>query len=413
MSGMIAVYSQDESISIQPYLYQGTMSLQHRGQQGFGLAIGEDVQYGNGLLSDATLSSRVGHYGVASVKYAFTQSKKMEPLMPYRAQQGFWAIDGDPFQGMHVLDELLQHNKSYEHVMSENQGAYALISINEHKMIAVRDPLGIKPLVMGRNENIWIIASETCALEALGASDIRDIQPGEVVVIDKNGMQSHTYDKARLYPCLFEYIYIARPDSVMNGISIYEARKKMGELLYKECPTQADIVIGAPDSGLLASLGYANASNIQYEKGLVKNRYIGRTFIDPDSLIRKQSVVIKLNAISSVVKDRDVILVEDSIVRGTTITRIIKILREKGARKVHVRVAAPPVLFEENISIDIPNRESLMCYGKTIEEVRDEIGCDSLYFLSLAGLKKACGGTQFYTQYFDGKSPLKGDLNDI
>lgn len=409
MSGMIAVYSQDESISIQPHLYQGTMSLQHRGQQGFGMAIGEDVQYGNGLLSDVVLSSRTGHYGVASVKYAFTQSKKMEPLMPYRAQQGFWAIDGDPFQGMHVLDELLQRKKSYEEVIDENQGAYALISINNNKMIAVRDPLGIKPLVMGRDDNVWIVASETCALEALGASDIRDIEPGEIIVVDQDGLKSYPYSKAKLYPCLFEYIYIARPDSVMNGVSIYDARKKMGELLFKECPTEADIVVGAPDSGLLASLGYANASGISYEKGLVKNRYIGRTFIDPDSVVRKESVMIKLNAISSVIKGKDVILVEDSIVRGTTIRRLIKILKEKGARKVHVRVAAPPVLFEENISIDIPNRESLMCYGRSVDEVRDEIGCDSLYFLSLDGLKQACGGTTFYTQYFDGNSPLKGE----
>ena len=158
MSGMIAVYSQDESTSIQPFLYQGTMSLQHRGQQGFGMAIGEDVQYGNGLLSDVVLSSRVGHYGVASVKYAFTQEKRMEPLMPYRAQQGFWAIDGDPFQGMHVLDELLQRKKSYEQVLEENQGAYALISINANKLIAVRDPLGIKPLVIGCVDNMWIVA---------------------------------------------------------------------------------------------------------------------------------------------------------------------------------------------------------------------------------------------------------------
>lgn len=410
MSGMIAIYSQDESVSVQKYLYQGTMALQHRGQEGFGMAIGEDVQYGVSLVSDQKISVRTSHYGVASVKYAFTQEKKMEPIMPYRAKQGFWAIDGDPFQGMHVLNELLQSNKSYETVIDENEGAYALISINNSKMIAVRDPLGIKPLVIGRDNNMWIIASETAALDALGASEIRDIEPGEIVIVDQEGLHSYKYSKAKLYPCLFEYIYIARPDSVMNNVSIYEARKKMGELLYKECPTEADIVIGAPDSGLLASLGYANASGIAYEKGLVKNRYIGRTFIDPDSTVRKQSVMIKLNAITSVVKGKDVILVEDSIVRGTTIKRLIQILKEKGANKVHVRVAAPPVLHEENISIDIPHKESLLCYGKSVEEVKEAIGCDSLYFLSLDGLKEACGGGQFYTQYFNGITPLKGDL---
>ena len=407
MSGMLAVFSQDTEENIHPYLYQGIMGLQHRGQQGFGYAIGDDVQYGNGLLSDAVIRARKGNFGIASVKYAFTAEKKVEPLMPYRSQAGFCAIDGEPLQGMKILNDLTLDIKQTNKVIRDNPGAYALISINDDQMVVVRDAWGIKPLVFGHEDNKWYVASESCALVALGVSEIRDVQPGEVIVVNKDGMRSFLYEDSSLHPCLFEYIYIARPDSVMNGMSIYEARKQMGEALYRECPTEADIVIGAPDSGMISALGYAQASKIPYEKGIVKNRYIGRTFIDPDSIVRKQSVTIKLNAIPSVIDGKDVILVDDSIVRGTTIRRTVKILKDNGAKKVHVRVSSPPVLYEENVSIDIPHKEDLMGYGKTVEQIRESIGCDSLYFLSLEGLKEASGGGQFYTQYFNGESPFK------
>ncbi|HZJ86580.1 MAG TPA: amidophosphoribosyltransferase [Erysipelothrix sp.] len=409
MSGMIGVFSQNDQEDIHPFLYQGIMSLQHRGQKGFGYVVNEQAQYGNDLLADAMLRSYKGHVGIAFVKYAFTKEKQNEPMLPKRVNDSFMTYDGSISYFKDSLDDLVK----LHHKMLKHQGAFAFIVVAKDRLIAMRDPWGIKPLVMGRLDDIWIVASETCALESINANEIRDVNPGEMVIIDKFGCTFYQNVYTVMTPCLFEYIYIARPDSTMNGVSIYEARKNMGKQLFKEAPVDADVVIGAPDSGLIAALGYAQAAGIPYEKGIVKNKYIGRTFIEPDPRIRKNNVDVKLAAIPSVVKDKEIILVEDSIVRGTTIQKTIKILKNHGAKKVHVRVSSPPIIFEENTSIDIPNKKDLMSYGKTVEEVRDIIGCDSLYFLSLEGLKKAIGNEHFYTQYFDGESPFKGDENDI
>ena len=409
MSGMIGVFSQDEKDDIHPFLYQGIMSLQHRGQKGFGYVVSGHSQYGDDLLADAVLQNTSGHVGLAFVKYAFTKEKQNEPPQPKRVSNYFMTYDGSISYFKESLDDLVAlHQKMLKH-----QGAFTFIIVSDDKLVAMRDPWGIKPLVMGRLDDIWIVASETCALESIQAEEIRDVNPGEMVIIDKTGCTFYQNVYSVMTPCLFEYIYIARPDSTMNGVSIYEARKNMGKQLFKESPIEADVVIGAPDSGLIAALGYAQAAGIPYEKGIVKNKYIGRTFIEPDPRIRKKNVDVKLAAIPSVVKDKDIVLVEDSIVRGTTIQKTIQILKNHGAKKVHVRVSSPPIIYEENTSIDIPNKKDLMSYGKTVEEVREIIGCDSLYFLSLEGLKEAIGSEHFYTQYFDGISPFKGEKYDI
>lgn len=409
MSGMMAVYSTNHDEDIYPYLYHGIMSLQHRGQEGYGFVVQETAQYGNGLLADAVLNQFKGHQGMAYVKYAFTQVRKEAPLMPQHQLNTFIAYDG-------IIDKSeieLEDPRALHRKLLKHDSAFSLVAMDEDKLIAMRDRHGVKPMVIGSQGNKWFLASESCALESINASNIRDLRPGEMVVIDESGLISYEIHHPTASPCLFEYIYIARPDSTMNEVSVYEARKRMGEILYEECPTEADLVIGAPDSGLIAALGYANKSKLPYEKGIVKNRYIGRTFIDPDSVQRQKSVNIKLAAIPTVVEGKDIILVDDSIVRGTTIRKLIQILRDHGANKVHVRVSSPPILHEENSSLDIPNKEDLMSYGKTTEEVREAIGADSLYFLSLDGLKKAVGKEHYYTQYFDGKSPFLGDENDL
>lgn len=409
MSGMMAVYSTDHNEDIYPYLYHGIMSLQHRGQEGYGFVVQDTAQYGNGLLADAVLNQYKGHQGMAYVKYAFTQLRKQAPLMPQHQFNTFIAYDG-------ILDERsinLDDPRALHQKLLKHDKAFALVAMDQSKLIAMRDRHGVKPMVIGSRGNKWFLASESCALESINASDIRDLKAGEMVVIDESGLISYEIHHPKLSPCLFEYIYIARPDSTMNDISVYEARKRMGEILYQECPTDADLVIGSPDSGLIAALGYANASKIPYEKGIVKNRYIGRTFIDPDSVQRQKSVNIKLSAIPAVVSGKDVILVDDSIVRGTTIRKLIQILRDHGAHKVHVRISSPPILYEENSSLDIPNKEDLMSNGKTVEQVCKAIGADSLYYLSIEGLKKAVGKEHYYTQYFDGKSPFIGEDNDL
>lgn len=409
MSGMIAIYSQNKDEDIAPYLHHGILSLQHRGQEGYGFMVNNKLQSGKGLISDAALELNKGHYGMAYVKYAFTQDKKDEPMMPLCLDNAYFGMDGSIEDKERLFSKLLETDSDYKDIFKDNRGAYAVMLSQENRLIAMRDAWGIKPFTMGNIGTTWFVASESCALEAMGVENIRDINPGEVVVFDDTGMRSILYNKSERHPCLFEYIYIARPDSVMNHISIHEARIKMGETLFEECPTEADLVIGAPDSGLISALGYARASNIPYDKGIVKNRYIGRTFINSSSKIRKKAVNNKLSAIPAVIEGKDIILVEDSIVRGTTIGKLIKILKDHGAKKVHVRVASPPIRYEENYSIDIPHKEDLLAYNKTVEEIREEIGCDSLYYLSLDGLKKACGNHDFYTQYFDGISPFKGE----
>lgn len=409
MSGLMAVYSEDVHDDIHPLLYQGIMSLQHRGQKGFGYVIKETAQYGNGLLNDVMIKSYKGHLGIASVRYAFSEDRKNEPLLPKKMGDYYVAYDGS----YHEYEKDIHDLKVLHHKLEQHKGAFSFVAINHHKMVAMRDVRGIKPLVVGRLDKTWFFASESCALESLNVSDIRDVAPGEMIVIDEAGAHSYHSKNAKLTPCLFEYIYIARPDSRMNGVSIYQARKNMGRRLYEEFPTQADVVMGAPDSGLIAALGYAQASGIPYEKGIVKNRYVGRTFIEQDARFRKASVEIKLAAIPEAVKGKEIILVEDSIVRGTTIKKLIQILRDHGAKKVHVRVASPPVKYEENSSIDVPDKKDLMNYNKTVEEVRAMIGCDSLYYLSLEGLKKSVGTSEFYTQYFDGKNPFEGEGNDL
>ena len=297
------------------------------------------------------------------------------------------------------------------------KGSFALCIMTENMLIGVRDPNGIRPLCIGgfdtpasqalnHQTNPYILASESCAIDSVNGKFIRDVQPGEIVVINKDGLRSIKYAEEKKRTCIFEYVYFARPDSVIDGISVQEARYRMGEVLAEESPVAADIVIGVPDSGLGAAQGYARASGVPYGMGIIKNKYIGRTFIAPTQKERENMVFVKLNAIRSDLEGKRVIVIDDSIVRGTTSRRLVQILRRAGAKEVHFRVSSPPVKFPCYLGIDTPSKNELISSTHELEEIRKEIGADSLAFISLEGMIKAFGADSFCKGCFNGEYPV-------
>ena len=287
------------------------------------------------------------------------------------------------------------------------KGAYALVAMTNDRLIGIRDPYGMKPLCIGKLGENYVLASETCALDTIGAKFVRDVKPGEMVEIVNGELKSiRTKMPEDKKICLFEIIYFARPDSKLDGRSIYLIRREAGRNLAKECPQDGDIVISAPDSGTVAAIGYAEESGIPYDEGLIKNRYVGRTFIQPSQELREQGVRIKLNVLKENVEGRRVILVDDSIVRGTTMKRTVAMLKEAGAKEVHVRISAPPVVHSCNLGINTARGDNLIARGKTVEEIKEAIGADSLCFLSLQGLIEAAGEDIYCTGCFEGDYPF-------
>lgn len=285
-------------------------------------------------------------------------------------------------------------------------GTYGLVIMTNDKLIGARDPYGVKPLSIGKLGEDYIFASETCAFDTIGAEFIRDVEPGEIVVVDSEGIRSIRLKGENKKLCLFEIIYFARPDSKLDGKSLYLARIEAGKQLAREAAVEGDIVIGAPDSGTVSSIGYAEESKIPYAEGLIKNRYVGRTFIQPTQELREQGVRIKLNVLKENVEGKRVILVDDSIIRGTTIKRTIELLRNAGAKEIHVRISSPPVNYSCHLGMDTPDRDSLIAAKMTVEEIRQTIGADSLYYLSLEGLLKVTGGNEFCTGCLNGLYPI-------
>ena len=298
--------------------------------------------------------------------------------------------------------------EAVKRAMYQINGAYSLLVMSPRKLIAARDPYGFRPLVMGKINGTYVFASETCALDACGAEFVRDVEPGEIVVVDEKGIRSikdHCGGKKGL--CVFEYIYFSRTDSVIDGISVYESRKQAGRILAREFPVEADLVIGVPESGIDAAIGYSEESGIPYEKGIVKNNYIGRTFIKPTQQERAKSVRIKLNPLCTSVKDKRVVMIDDSIVRGTTCDRIVKMLRDAGAKEVHLRISSPPFMWPCYYGTDIPSRGELIACNHTIEEIGKIAGADSIGFLPVESLpeimmNKNCG---YCDGCFTGKYP--------
>lgn len=427
MSGVIGIYSKNRKDTSQ-IAYYGLYALQHRGQASAGIAVNNngfiDYHKGLGLLSEVfsrdIIERLIGNIAIGHVKYAHPKDRNLNIVEPLAVgyKRGALALsmdgsientrelrdrledDGVIFQSLldsEVIANLIARyhkddlDQAVIKAIEDIEGSYSMVLMGNDRLIAARDPHGLKPLVIGRIKDGYVLASETCAFDTIGAEFIRDIRPGEMVVIDDDGIRTVRHKPGERKISLFEYIYLARPDSKMDGISIYSARIEAGRQLYRECPTDADIVIGAPDSGIVSAIGYSEESKIPYREGLIKNRYVGRTFIEPTQELRELGVRIKLNVLRENVRGKRVILVDDSIVRGTTIRRIIDLLRKGGAKEIHVRVSSPPVRNAGDLALDTIGDENLLAKGKTVEEIRKELGADSLYYLSLEGLLKAIG----------------------
>ncbi len=424
--------------------YYGLFALQHRGQESAGIAVSEDgdihLHKAMGLVGevfdDAKLEELKGDLAVGHVRYSTSGDSSVinaQPLV-FKTRQGTIALchngnlanslalreslkeKGSIFQttvDTEVIAALLAGSSdsdpviSIRSVMKELKGAYALIIMTRDRLIGVRDPLGIRPLCIGRKEKDLMLSSESCAFETVGGSLLRDVMPGEIVVIDRSGMKSYPpEEKNEEKLCIFEFIYFGRPDSVMKGQSLYMSRKRAGKILCREVPADADFVCSVPDSGTPSAIGFSEASGIPFLEGLVKNRYVGRTFIKPSQNQREIGVALKLNVLEEVVRGKSIVLVDDSIVRGTTIKKLISRLRDCGAGEIHLRISAPPVMWPCFFGIDTPSRDELLGARFSVEEIGRLVGADSIGYLSLEGLVEATSRSGFCTGCFSGQYPV-------
>ena len=442
----------DHNLSAVHEVYYGIFALQHRGQESCGIAVNDDGVFrhhrGDGLVPDVFTSDKLdalgtGNMAIGHVRYSTTGGKNVNNIQPLviRHIKGNLAVahngnlvnapdlrktfelNGGIFHGTSDTESIAYSivsarltskstEEAIEKIMPTLKGAYSCVVMTATKLIAFRDPNGFRPLCLGKTEGgAWIVSSESCALDTLGAEFVRDIRPGEIVVISTDGVKSiDTHCTKKGHICVFEYIYFARPDSVIEGSSVQHARMRAGKFLAEEHPVDADIVIGVPDSGLDAALGYANASGIPYGIGFIKNRYIGRSFIQPTQGQRRDAVRIKLNVVKENIKGKRVIMIDDSIVRGTTCARIVGLLREAGAKEVHMRISSPPFKYPCFFGTDVDSQENLIaCKFDTVEEIAEEIGVDSLGYLSVEATHKLAENTDFdYCDgCFTGKYPIE------
>ena len=447
--GVFGVYNNNE-FDTSRMVYYGLFALQHRGQESAGIAVNNNgtIVYRKemgmvaDIFDDNVLDYLNGHSGIGHVRYSTTGSSLVENAQPLviKYTKGHMALahngnltnadtlrkeleaKGTIFQtttDSEVIAALLsrariKYNSIEEalvEVMSIIKGAYALVIMTPHKLIAARDPFGMRPLVLGTKEDSFVFSSESCAFDALGVDLVRDVEPGEIIVISKEkGLESiQTNTKKQSAMCSFEYIYFARPDSVIESLEVYEARFRAGKVLFEEHPVEADVIVGVPDSGLGAAHGFAAASGIPLVDGFMKNRYVGRTFIAPSQGLRELAVHLKLNPIRSQIKGKRVIMIDDSIVRGTTSRRIVNLLREAGATEVHVRVSSPPVKYSCYFGIDTPERENLIASTHSLDEIRDLICADSVGYISREGLLSTFKGArcEFCTGCFTGNYPVE------
>lgn len=446
--GVFGIFSNSDE-NVAGKIYYGLYALQHRGQESAGIVTsnGEDlfIHKDMGLVSEVFNEEKLrklpGGIGIGHVRYSTTGGSNVINAQPIlgKSKLGSIAIaHNGNLVNADVIRELLEDTgcifqtsidsevilnliargskkgmeKAVVDAISAVKGSYGIVIITEDKLIGVRDPNGIRPLCIGKTEDSYIISSESCGIDAVGGEFLRDVDPGEIVIIDKSGIKSITFaERTRKTTCSFEYIYFARPDSVIDGINVYEARFRAGEILYKDAPAEADIVIGVPDSGIPAAMGYAKASGIPFGIGLIKNRYVGRTFISPSQEIREKAVSVKLNALKVNVENKRVVLIDDSIVRGTTSRRLVEILKNAGAKEVHFRASSPIVKYPCYFGIDTPYRSELIGANKDIEDIRDLIGADSLGYLSMDGLKAALDMNRpFCVGCFNGVYPLSAPI---
>ena len=457
--GVFGMYDFDGG-DVASSIYYGLFALQHRGQESCGIAVSETsgpkgkvTSYkGMGLVNEVfdgeTLEKMRGDIGVGHVRYStagestrenaqplvlnyvkgtlalahngnLINAKELKKDLEYTGAIFQTTIDSEVI-AYHIARERLQSKTAEEAVRRacmKLKGAYALVVASPRKLIGARDPFGFKPLCIGKRDNAYILASETCALDTIGAEFVRDVLPGEVVTITpEKGIESDmemALPKEKEARCIFEYIYFARPDSHIDGVSVYGSRIKAGKFLAMDSPVEADLVTGVPESGNAAALGYSLQSGIPYGTAFVKNGYVGRTFIKPKQSSRESSVRIKLNVLKEAVAGKRVVMIDDSIVRGTTSDRIVRMLREAGATEVHVRISSPPFLWPCYFGTDIPEREQLIAYKRSIEDIRKIIGADSLGYLGMERLDEMVEGLPICQGCFNGKYPMETPKEDI
>ena len=442
--GVFGVYAPGEDVA--RITFYGLYALQHRGQESAGIATADGGalhgRTGMGLVAqvfdESDLGFLPGHIAIGHTRYSTTGSSRICNAQPLHVNGASGKIalghNGNLINAEFLRAELEAEGVTFSSgtdseviarlliaspepdwesrlraVMRRLEGAYCLVILTPTSLIAARDPLGNHPLCLGRIGDGWVVASETCALDHLGAPFVREVQPGEVVTIDRTGVRSfQAVESRREALCIFEYIYFARPDSIIRGERVYPIRMAMGRELAREYPVDADVVIGVPDSATAAAIGYARASGIPYAEGLMKNRYVGRTFIQPDQRIREAGVHLKFNPMREILEGQRVVVVDDSIVRGTTTPRVVRLLRQAGAREVHMRVCAPPIRHPCYFGVDMASRSELIAAQKSVAEIERHIEADSLGYLSLEGLLRAVDmpGEGFCLACFTGSYPI-------
>ncbi|MBN2396294.1 MAG: amidophosphoribosyltransferase [Candidatus Atribacteria bacterium] len=447
--GVFGIFNRNKELNVAKLTFYGIFSLQHRGQESAGIAVtsGENILVYRdlGLVSEVfnerILNTLKGNIAIGHVRYSTAGMNSWENSQPILNQfsGGSFAlahnghiINQDELRerlssnraedknkrdaDSHLICQLIHRSgeedieKALEKAVSQLKGAFCLVILTEDRLIGIRDPLGFHPLVLGKVEGGYVISSEDCAFSLINAEYVREIQPGEMVVVDRNGLRSkQILSSKRKAQCIFEYIYFARPDSTVFGENVAVVRERIGQKLAQEHPVEADIVISVPDSGRFAALGYSQASGIPYQEGLVKNPYVTRTFIQPDQIMREHAVKLKLSPISEIVKDKRIIMVDDSIVRGTTSRKLVKLLKNSGAREVHVRISSPPVNFPCHYGIDTPTKEELWATQFSVEQIRQWIEADTLGYVSLDGLLQVFQknkASDFCTACFSGQYPI-------
>ena len=455
--GVFGMYDLDGN-DVASTIYYGLFALQHRGQESCGIAVSDtngprkaDLLKGMGLVHEVfhhdNLAKLKGNIGVGHCRYSTAGDSipsNAQPLvLNYVKGTLMMAHNGNLINANELREELAYTGAIFQttidseviayhiareriktktaeqavaNAMKKIKGAYALVVSSPRKLIGARDPYGFKPLCIGKRDNAYILTSESCALDTVDAEFVRDVEPGEIVTIDKDGIRSDKSlclkpeEQAR---CVFEYIYFSRPDSYFDGMSVYHSRIMAGKFLAIDSPVEADVVIGVPESGNAAAMGYAMQSGIPYGTAFVKNSYVGRTFIKPQQKSRESSVRVKLNVLKEAVDGKRVVMIDDSIVRGTTSDRIVQMLKDAGATEVHVRISSPPFISECYFGTDVPNKELLIAYNRSVEEIRQIIGCESLAYLNIDRLIEISGGKSICTGCFTGKYPMEPPKEDI
>jgi amidophosphoribosyltransferase len=431
----------------------GLHALQHRGQEGCGIVTFDGKKYysekrfglvGDNFNKEKVLKNLKGNYAIGHNRYSTTGENTLRNIQPFFADTNAGGIgvahNGNLTNSISLRNKLVEDGaifyttsdtetivqliakskrlKTIDKVVEaifQIQGGYALVMLTQNSLIGVRDPYGIRPLVIGKLDGSYVLASETCALDIIGAKFVRDVENGEIILIENNELKSiKPFPLKKVRPCVFEYIYFARPDSIINNKTAYEHRKSIGKELAKENNIDADIVVPVPDSGNAAALGFAQHLKMNYEHGLIRNHYVGRTFIEPSQKIRSLGVRLKLNANKTTIKNKKIILVDDSLVRGTTSHKIVKMLYDAGAKEVHVKIACPEIRYPDFYGVDTPTKKELLAANKTNDEICEYIGAMSLKFLSLDGLYRAIGFDkrndtypQLTDHYFTGDYPVK------